>query len=239
MCVLAIYPTSPQPQHPWQYPPNKTTPAQCNVTDHPQMFVARSPSSGWQCNLMLATSHIALSEVPGCITRALLDQKLQLLMRTLPRDFGYSKERVRGCSAAASARLGCLSLLLSQSTSAESPTKAAAKLAAPLRPYSTHPHPSPKDIKPQPLTSNLPTQTPAPTPTPTPTPTRKGPHCSRRPEPPLRRMRPDGARRGNHHRPLAGRPARIASARVAGGPRAARYHVGATRARVQGRGGGE
>lgn len=58
------------------------------------MFVARSPSSGWQCNLMLATAHVPLQDVPSAVTRQLLDQKLQLLMRTLPRDFGYSEERV-------------------------------------------------------------------------------------------------------------------------------------------------
>lgn len=60
------------------------------------MFSARSPTSGWQCNLMLATAHVPLSEVPAAVTRQLLDQKLRLLMSSLSRDFGYSEDRVGG-----------------------------------------------------------------------------------------------------------------------------------------------
>ncbi|GBF91418.1 4-hydroxythreonine-4-phosphate dehydrogenase [Raphidocelis subcapitata] len=58
------------------------------------MFVARSPSSGWQCNLLLATAHVPLAEVPKSITRGLLDRKLALLMETLPKDLGYPRDKV-------------------------------------------------------------------------------------------------------------------------------------------------
>jgi hypothetical protein len=46
--------------------------------------------------LMLATAHVPIADVPRLVTPQLLDQKLRLLLATLPRDFGYSKERVRG-----------------------------------------------------------------------------------------------------------------------------------------------
>jgi 4-hydroxy-L-threonine phosphate dehydrogenase PdxA len=72
-------------------PPQRRAPC---ALPHAQMFVARSPSSGWQCNLMLATAHVPLADVPRLVTPALLDQKLRLLLATLPRDFGYSKEQV-------------------------------------------------------------------------------------------------------------------------------------------------
>ncbi|KAI8464517.1 MAG: pyridoxal phosphate [Monoraphidium minutum] len=68
--------------------------AQAKEGEYGMMFSARSPSSGWQANLMLATAHIPLAAVPAAVTRRLLDRKLALLMTSLAQDFGYPQDRV-------------------------------------------------------------------------------------------------------------------------------------------------
>jgi 4-hydroxy-L-threonine phosphate dehydrogenase PdxA len=60
------------------------------------MFCARSPTSGYRLNLLLATAHVPLASVPGALTGRLLDARLALLLATLPRDLGYSRDRVGG-----------------------------------------------------------------------------------------------------------------------------------------------
>ena len=42
------------------------------------LFTAKSPITGWRFNTLLATTHIALSEVPKKLTKELIHSKLDL-----------------------------------------------------------------------------------------------------------------------------------------------------------------
>lgn len=58
------------------------------------LFVARSPHSGWTLRTLLATTHIALRQVPDALTPELLTRKLMLLIDCLQQDFGVSQPRI-------------------------------------------------------------------------------------------------------------------------------------------------
>jgi len=50
----------------------------CGVKNVGMLFTAKSPISGWRFNTLLATTHIALSEVPKQLTAELIHSKLDL-----------------------------------------------------------------------------------------------------------------------------------------------------------------
>jgi 4-hydroxythreonine-4-phosphate dehydrogenase len=52
------------------------------------LFVARSPYTDWTMRTLLATTHIALNQVPKALTPELMSLKLDLLIQTLQDDFG-------------------------------------------------------------------------------------------------------------------------------------------------------
>jgi 4-hydroxythreonine-4-phosphate dehydrogenase len=63
--------------------------AQLSGREHYGMlFVARSPHSGWQMRVLLATTHIPLSQVPLTLTPELVRRKLDLLAGSLRELFG-------------------------------------------------------------------------------------------------------------------------------------------------------
>ncbi|MEB3288592.1 MAG: 4-hydroxythreonine-4-phosphate dehydrogenase PdxA, partial [Leptolyngbya sp.] len=64
------------------------------VQDFAMAFVARSPHTGWPLRTMLATTHIPLQRVPQVLNPALMTQKLDLLIRSLRRDFGITEPRI-------------------------------------------------------------------------------------------------------------------------------------------------
>ncbi len=51
----------------------------CAVKNVGMLFTAKSPITGWRFNTLLATTHIALSEVPKKLTTELIHSKLDLL----------------------------------------------------------------------------------------------------------------------------------------------------------------
>ncbi len=51
----------------------------CGVKNVGMLFTAKSPITGWRLNTLLATTHIALSQVPKKLTRKLIHSKLDLL----------------------------------------------------------------------------------------------------------------------------------------------------------------
>ena len=51
----------------------------CGVKNVGMLFTAKSPITGWRFNTLLATTHIALSEVPKKLTTELIHSKLDLL----------------------------------------------------------------------------------------------------------------------------------------------------------------
>tara|TARA_Y100000766_G_scaffold284338_1_gene302508 strand:+ start:1550 stop:2593 length:1044 start_codon:yes stop_codon:yes gene_type:complete len=51
----------------------------CGVKDVGMLFTAQSPITGWRFNTLLATTHIALCEVPNHLTKSLIHSKLNLL----------------------------------------------------------------------------------------------------------------------------------------------------------------
>ena len=51
----------------------------CNVKSVGMLFTAKSPITGWRFNTLLATTHIALCEVPKQLSLALIHSKLDLL----------------------------------------------------------------------------------------------------------------------------------------------------------------
>lgn len=55
------------------------------------MFVGRSPFTGWQLRVLLATAHIPLRRVPEVLTADLVRAKLDLLIRSLGEDFGLTQ----------------------------------------------------------------------------------------------------------------------------------------------------
>ena len=50
----------------------------CGVKNVGMLFTAKSPITGWRFNTLLATTHIALCEVPNKLTRELIHSKLDL-----------------------------------------------------------------------------------------------------------------------------------------------------------------
>lgn len=58
------------------------------------LFAARSPHTGWQLRVLLATTHIPLRDVPQVLTPQLMAGKLDLLVETLASDFGISTPRI-------------------------------------------------------------------------------------------------------------------------------------------------
>lgn len=57
------------------------------VNDFGMLFVCRSPHTDWVLRTLLATVHIPLSEVTNKLTPELIEQKLELLRRSLLQDF--------------------------------------------------------------------------------------------------------------------------------------------------------
>ncbi len=51
----------------------------CGIKNVGMLFTAKSPITGWRFNTLLATTHIALSEVPKKLTTKLIHSKLDLL----------------------------------------------------------------------------------------------------------------------------------------------------------------
>ncbi len=64
------------------------------VEDFGMMFVARSPVTGWELRVLLATVHIPLSQVTQMLSPRLILRKLDLLTATLGRDFGLQEGRI-------------------------------------------------------------------------------------------------------------------------------------------------
>ncbi|MDX2214847.1 MAG: 4-hydroxythreonine-4-phosphate dehydrogenase PdxA [Oculatellaceae cyanobacterium bins.114] len=58
------------------------------------LFVARSPHTNWTLRTLLATTHIALRQVPDALTPDLMTLKLELLIATLAQDFGITTPRI-------------------------------------------------------------------------------------------------------------------------------------------------
>ncbi len=64
------------------------------VSDFGMLFVGRSPHSDWILRALLATVHIPLSQVTAALTPQLIEQKLNLLCRSLLQDFGITHPRI-------------------------------------------------------------------------------------------------------------------------------------------------
>ncbi|MGK7919474.1 MAG: 4-hydroxythreonine-4-phosphate dehydrogenase PdxA [Trichodesmium sp.] len=58
------------------------------------LFVACSPHSNFVLRSLLATTHIPLSQVPEALTPELLSWKLELLVKSLQKDFGISQPKI-------------------------------------------------------------------------------------------------------------------------------------------------
>jgi 4-hydroxythreonine-4-phosphate dehydrogenase len=58
------------------------------------MFVGRSPHTGWQLRMLLATTHIPLRAVSDRLNPQLLSDKLALLIRCLQDDFGIAEPQI-------------------------------------------------------------------------------------------------------------------------------------------------
>ena len=64
------------------------------VDDFGMLFVGRSPHTDWVLRALLATVHIPLSEVTHQLTPQLIEQKLDLLRRSLLQDFGITHPKI-------------------------------------------------------------------------------------------------------------------------------------------------
>jgi 4-hydroxythreonine-4-phosphate dehydrogenase len=64
------------------------------ITDYGMLFVARSPHTGWQLRVLLATVHIPLQEVSHRLCPDLITQKLNLLIKSLGQDFGLGGGKI-------------------------------------------------------------------------------------------------------------------------------------------------
>ena len=64
------------------------------VDDFGMLFVGKSPHSDWVLRTLLATVHIPLSEVTKTLSPALIEQKLELLRRSLLQDFAIANPRI-------------------------------------------------------------------------------------------------------------------------------------------------
>ncbi len=58
------------------------------------MFVGRSPHTGWQIRMLLATTHMPLKAVSDRLNPQLLSDKLALLIRCLQNDFGIATPQI-------------------------------------------------------------------------------------------------------------------------------------------------
>ncbi len=58
------------------------------------MFVGRSPHTGWQIRMLLATTHIPVRAVSDRLNPQLLSDKLALLIRCLQDDFGIAEPQI-------------------------------------------------------------------------------------------------------------------------------------------------
>jgi 4-hydroxythreonine-4-phosphate dehydrogenase len=58
------------------------------------LFVARSPHTNWVMRTLLATVHIPLAQVPKVLTPQLIEEKLELLRRSLCTDFHLTNIKV-------------------------------------------------------------------------------------------------------------------------------------------------
>jgi 4-hydroxythreonine-4-phosphate dehydrogenase len=58
------------------------------------MFVGKSPHTGWQLRMLLATTHLPLRAVPDRLTPQLLSDKLALLIHSLQDDFGIGAPQI-------------------------------------------------------------------------------------------------------------------------------------------------
>ena len=66
----------------------------CDRSQFGMLFVGKSPHSGWLLRALLATVHIPLADVPKVLTPTLVEQKLDLLWRSLQKDFGLDTARI-------------------------------------------------------------------------------------------------------------------------------------------------
>ena len=64
------------------------------VKDFGMLFVGKSPHTDWVLRTLLATVHIPLSEVTKQLTPELIEQKLELLRRSLLQDFAIANPRI-------------------------------------------------------------------------------------------------------------------------------------------------
>ena len=64
------------------------------VDDFGMLFVGKAPHQQWVLRTLLATVHIPLSEVTQKLTPELIEQKLDLLSRSLWQDFGITNPRI-------------------------------------------------------------------------------------------------------------------------------------------------
>lgn len=64
------------------------------VDDFGMLFVGKSPHSDWVLRTLLATVHIPLSQVTQTLSPALIEQKLELLRRSLLQDFAIANPRI-------------------------------------------------------------------------------------------------------------------------------------------------
>jgi 4-hydroxythreonine-4-phosphate dehydrogenase len=64
------------------------------VDDFGMLFVGKSPHTDWVFRTLLATVHIPLSEVTKQLTPELIEQKLELLRRSLLQDFAIANPRI-------------------------------------------------------------------------------------------------------------------------------------------------
>jgi len=64
------------------------------VNDFGMLFVGKSLHTGWVLRTLLATVHIPLSEVTKQLTPELIEQKLELLRRSLLQDFAIANPRI-------------------------------------------------------------------------------------------------------------------------------------------------
>ena len=64
------------------------------VDDFGMLFVGKSPHTDWVFRTLLATVHIPLSEVTKQLTPELIEQKLDLLRRSLLQDFAIANPRI-------------------------------------------------------------------------------------------------------------------------------------------------
>jgi 4-hydroxythreonine-4-phosphate dehydrogenase len=64
------------------------------VDQYGMMFVGRSPHTGWELRMLLATTHIPIATVSDRLNPQLLSDKLALLVSCLQDDFGITKPQI-------------------------------------------------------------------------------------------------------------------------------------------------